>query len=331
MKFKAIKACAGQFDITPMCRVLKVSRSGYYDWLKREPSKRAKQDTILQEKMKAIWQNSRQTYGVPRIHAELQAQGIAIGRKRVSRLMKLAGLKVRQVKPFKPTTTIADETHPVAANLLDRQFTEVKAANKVWLVDITYVATQEGWLYVAAVIDLYSRKIVGLAMADHMRSELVENALKMAKQSRRPSSGLLHHSDRGSQYTGHAYQKYLRKMKVRVSMSRKGDCWDNAPMESFWATLKRECVTDTFASRDEARAVIFDYVMSFYNRRRRHSSLGYLSPEHFEAQYETNLLSVKTGDCHFVKALTISLLIRILIFIIVGFLIMASNPSPVCQ
>lgn len=135
-------------------------------------------------------------------------------------------------------------------------------------------------------------------MAEHMRSDLVENALTMAKQGRRPDSDLLHHSDRGSQYTAHAYQKQLRKMKVKVSMSRKGDCWDNAPMESFWATLKRECVTGTFASRNEARALIFDYVMSFYNRRRRHSSLGYLIPEHFEAQYETNLLSAKSGDCH---------------------------------
>ena len=297
MKYRAIKACKSEFDIRLMCRVLKVSHSGYYDWLKREPSKRSKQDAILQEKIKTIWEDSRQTYGVPRIHAELQAQGIAIGRKRVSRLMKLLDLRVRKVKPFKPTTTIGDESHPVAVNLLNRQFDKVNAPNKVWMVDITYVATQEGWLYVAGVIDLYSRKIVGLAMDEHMRSELVENALKMAKHSRRPGSDLLHHSDRGSQYTGHAYQKQLRKMKVQVSMSRKGDCWDNAPMESFWATLKRECVTDIFASRTEARAVIFDYVMSFYNRRRRHSSLGYLSPLHFETQYETNLLSVKTGDC----------------------------------
>lgn len=289
MKYRAIKACKNEFDIRLMCRVLKVSRSGYYAWLTRKPSKRAKQDAVLQEKMKVIWQDSRQTYGVPRIHAELQAQGITIGRKRVSRLMKLMNLKVRKIKPFKPRTTIADASHPVVANLLDRQFTKVKSPNKVWLVDITYVTTQEGWLYVAGVIDLYSRKIVGLSMADHMRSELVENALTMAKQSRRPGSDLLHHSDRGSQYTGHAYQKQLRKMKVKVSMSRKGDCWDNAPMESFWATLKRECVMDTFTSRVEARTSIFDYVMSFYNRRRRHSSLGYLSPEHFEAQYERQI------------------------------------------
>jgi len=289
MKYRAIKACQGEFDIRVMCRVLKVSRSGYYDWLKREPSKRAKQEAVLQAKIKTIWQDSRQTYGVPRIQAELHAQGIAIGRKRVSRLMKLMDLKVRKIKPFKPRTTIGDASHPVAANLLDRQFTEVKAPNKVWLVDITYVATQEGWLYVAGVMDLYSRKIVGLSMDEHMRSELVEKALKMAKQSRRPSSGLLHHSDRGSQYTANAYQKQLQKMKVKVSMSRKGNCWDNAPMESFWATLKRECVIDTFASRTEARAVIFDYVMGFYNRRRRHSSLGYLNPEHFEAQYKRQL------------------------------------------
>lgn len=273
-----------------MCKVLKVSRSGYYDWLKREPSQRAQEDAVLQDKIKAIWQANHRTYGVPRIHAELQAQGITISRKRVSRLMKLAGLKVRKPKPFKPTTTLGDDTHPVMPNVLDRQFKQVKAPNKVWVVDITYVATQEGWLYVAAVMDLYSRTIVGLAMDDHMRSELVERALTMAKQNRRPGSDLLHHSDRGSQYTARAYQKQLRAMKVQVSMSRKGNCWDNAPIESFWATLKRECVTYCFANRAEARAVIFDYVMSFYNRRRRHSSLGYLSPLQFEEQYPRQLL-----------------------------------------
>ena len=272
------------FAVKSLCRVLKVSRSGYYDWLKRQPSKRQKEDQALKLKIQQIWAAKRQAYGYPRIWAELRAEGLLISRKRVARLMRELALKSKKPKPFKPKTTLSDPSHPVAPNHLARNF-EAKAPNQKWLVDITYVATKEGWLYVAGVLDLYSRKIVGLAMDTHMRTELVERALTTAQGIRQPKKGLLHHSDRGSQYTGKAYRKCLRKLKAKVSMSAKGDCWDNAPMESFWASLKREAAFDTFNSRAEARAAIFDYVMVFYNRQRRHSSLGYLSPEQFEQHY----------------------------------------------
>jgi len=279
-----IKQSQAEFGVKSLCRVLKVSRSGYYDWLKREPSKRQKEDWALKLKIQWIWEAKRQTYGYPRIWAELRAEGLLISRKRVARLMQELALKSKKPKPFKPKTTISDPSHPVAPNHLARNF-EAKAPNQKWLVDITYVATKEGWLYVAGVLDLYSRKIVGLAMDSHMRTELVERALTTAQGLRQPKKGLLHHSDRGSQYTGKAYRKCLRKLKAKVSMSAKGDCWDNAPMESFWASLKREAAFYTFNSRAEARAAIFDYVMIFYNRQRRHSSLGYLSPEQFEQLY----------------------------------------------
>jgi putative transposase len=279
-----IKQSQSVFAVKSLCRVLKVSRSGYYDWLKREPSKRQKEDRALKLKIQWIWEAKRQAYGYPRIWAELRAEGLLISRKRVARLMRELALKSKKAKPFKPKTTISDPSHPVAPNHLARKF-EAKAPNQKWLVDITYVATKEGWLYVAGVLDLYSRKIVGLAMDSHMRSELVERALTTAQGLRQPKKGLLHHSDRGSQYTGKAYRKCLRKLKAKVSMSAKGDCWDNAPMESFWASLKREAAFYTFGTRAEARAVIFDYVMIFYNRQRRHSSLGYLSPEQFEQHY----------------------------------------------
>jgi putative transposase len=229
----------------------------------------------LKLKIQQIWEAKHQTYGYPRIWAELRAEGMLISRKRVARLMQELALKSKKPKSFKPKTTVSDSSHPVAPNHLARKF-EAKAPNQKWLVDITYMA---------GVLDLYSRKIVGLAMDSPMRTELVERALTTAQGLRKPKQGLLHHSDRGSQYTSKAYRKCLRKLKAKVSMSAKGDCWDNAPMESFWASLKREVAFDTFESRIEARAAIFDYVMIFYNRLRRHSSLDYLSPEQFEEQY----------------------------------------------
>lgn len=279
-----IKQSQAEFGVKTLCRVLKVSRSGYYDWLGREPSQRQKADALLKGKIQKIWESKRQTYGYPRIYAELRATGWQISRKRVARLMQELGLQAKKPKAFKPKTTYSDPSHAIAPNHLARNF-EAKAPNQKWLVDITYVATKEGWLYVAGVLDLYSRKIVGLAMDTHMRTELVERALTTAQGLRKPKKGLLHHSDRGSQYTGKVYRKCLRKLQAKVSMSAKGDCWDNAPMESFWASLKREAAFYTFNSRAEARAAIFDYVMVFYNRQRRHSSLGYLSPEQFEEQY----------------------------------------------
>lgn len=279
-----IQQSQAEFGVKSLCRVLKVSRSGYYDWLGRAENERQKADQRLKGEIRQIWEQKRQSYGYPRIHAELVAAGWQIGRKRVARLMQELGLQTKKPKPFKPKTTLSDPNHAVAPNHLARDF-KADAPNQKWLVDITYVATKEGWLYVAGVLDLFSRKIVGLAMDTQMRTELVERALSTAQGLRKPKLGLLHHSDRGSQYTSKAYRKCLRKLKAKVSMSAKGDCWDNAPMESFWASMKREAAFDTFESRIEARAAIFDYVMIFYNRQRRHSSLGYLSPEQFEEQY----------------------------------------------
>jgi putative transposase len=295
MKYEAIKACKNDFCVRQMCKVLGVSSSAYYDYLQRKPCLRLKQDKQLSNRIKAIAKANRYVYGVPRIHAELKAQGIRIGRKRVSRLMKTANIRVKTAKPFKPCTTKVDKSHRFAPNLLNRDF-KATAPKQKWLCDITYIPTREGFLYVAAVEDLFSRRIVGLAMDAQMPTGLVERAFIMATQQHKPQPGLLHHTDRGSQYSSKDYQQRLRDAQVIVSMSRTGNCLDNAPIESFWSTLKRECATGVFATRAEARASIFDYIMTFYNRTRRHSTLGYLSPEQFEKQFlETKIVSVKTG------------------------------------
>ena len=269
-----------------MCELLGVSESGYYAWLKREPSQRMRQDADLKATIISIWNSFRGIYGTPRIYKELKAQGIHISQKRVARLMREAGIQGKMARRKRPQTTQSDDSHAVAPNLLNRQF-KVIQGNKVWLTDITYIETKEGYLYTAGVLDLGSRQLVGLAMADHMRTELVTRAFEMAYQVRQPAAGLLHHSDRGSQYTSHTYRALLEQRDVVVSMSRKGDCFDNAPVESFWATLKRECANWVFEARAEARAVIFQYVMGFYNHKRRHSALGYLSPHDFEMQSMT--------------------------------------------
>lgn len=281
MKYHAIATCKDEFSILSLCDVFEVSRSGYYEWVQREPSKREKQDVELTQHIKLIAKANRYVYGVPRIHAELQEQGIRIGRKRVARLMKMADIQVKQPKPFKPRNTIADKDHRFSPNRLNREF-EASRPDEKWLVDITYISTREGWLYVAGVLDMFSRRIVGLAMDDHMTTSLVKRAFNMAWQSRKPDAGLLHHSDRGSQYTSDEYQTLLSGLDITLSMSHTGQCLDNSPIESFWSTLKRECASFTFDTRSQARATIFDYVMTFYNRTRRHSSLGYISPEQFE-------------------------------------------------
>lgn len=295
MKFEAIKACEADFDISVMCEVFNVSRSGYYAWLNRDASAHSKQDAELTVRIKAISQANRGVYGSPRIYAELKAQGVKTSRKRVARLMKAAGIVVKPFKPIVPRTTQVDHTHRFAPNHLDRDFTATRP-NEKWVADITYVATREGWLYVAAVEDLFSRQIVGLTMAEAMPTHLVETAFHMAWQHRQPDPGLLHHSDRGSQYTSNTFQELLGGLKITISMSRTGECLDNAPIESFWSTLKRECANQVFDTREQARVAIFDYVMVFYNRTRRHSALGYISPEQFENQfYETTFLSTKVG------------------------------------
>lgn len=287
MRYEAVRACQAEFPIVRLCAVLRVSVSGYYAWLKRVPGNREQDNQQLQQTIRDIWQRVRGIYGAPRIHAELQAAGIRVGHNRVARLMRVAGLRGKTIQRRRPATTPADPTHPIAPNRLARQFS-VQRPNRVWLTDITYIETDEGYVYLAAVLDLGSRQIVGMAIADHLRTELVETALDMAFRQRRPKEGLLHHSDRGSQYTSHAYQHRLTERGVTLSMSRVGQCRDNAPMESFWATLKRECADAPFPSRTIARTILFGYIMGFYNQQRRHSALGYLSPVTFEQHLERN-------------------------------------------
>lgn len=291
MRYKAVRAWQAEFPVARLCAALKVSVSGYYAWLKRAPAPRQQANQQLQATIQQIWQRVRGIYGAPRIHAELQAQGIRVGHNRVARLMRVAGLQGKIVRRRRPVTTTSDPTHAVAPNRLARQFT-VMRPNTVWLTDITYIETDEGFLYLAAVLDLASRQVVGMAMADHLRTELVESALDMALIQRRPDAGLLHHSDRGSQYTSQSYQRRLSERRVIVSMSATGQCLDNAPMESFWATLKRECADAPFPTHAFARSELFGYIMGFYNQHRRHSALGYLSPAMFEHQLERNFDSL---------------------------------------
>jgi transposase InsO family protein len=264
-----------------MCQVLEVSENGYYHWRKRGTSQRKQHDEQLIERIEDAYHQHRGHYGSPRIHAELQEQGIHCGKKRIARLMREQHLSARK-KKRKPRTTNSDHDLPVAPNLLERDFA-ADAPNKKWMSDFTYLETQEGWLYLAGVIDAYSRKIVGWSMSEQHDAELVQAALHMALLQRQPGAELIHHSDRGSEYASYRYQMLLHEHHIQRSMSKKGDCYDNALIESFWATLKKECVRDAiFSSRNEARNAVFEYIEIYYNRKRRHSSLGYLSPTHYE-------------------------------------------------
>lgn len=270
-----------EFRVWLLCRVLGVSRSGYYAWRQRPESERSRANRLLELQIRVVHQRSRRSYGSPRITDELKAGGTVCGRHRVARLMRAAGIRAKTVKKYKATTD-SKHTLPVAANLLARQFT-VSHPNRVWVADITYIRTGEGWLYLAAVLDLYSRQIVGWGMSDRIDGELARSALSQALAQRRPLPGLIHHSDRGKQYAAAGYQKLLRDYGAVCSMSRKGDCWDNAPMESFFGTLKQELVyQERFATREEAKAKIFEYIEVFYNRQRRHSANGSVSPVEFE-------------------------------------------------
>lgn len=274
-----------EFDITIMCRLLAVSRSGYYAWRQRQPSAREMADIQLLEEIKKIFATSGETYGSPRIHIELRAEGIRCSRKRVERLMRENGLKVGQKRKNRVITTDSDHDFPVAPNMLDRDFTAEKP-NEKWVTDISYIRTDTGWLYLAVVMDLFSRAIVGWAMRPDLSQTLVLSALRMAITNRQPVAGLLHHSDRGSQYCAHAYRQLQADHKMVTSMSRKGNCHDNAAMESFFATLKKELVDrQHYQNHAEARRDIFAYIEGFYNRRRRHSTLGYVSPIAFENAY----------------------------------------------
>jgi len=283
MRFEFILEEKANFPVSLMCHVLLVSRSGFYAWLKRPKSRRAIANERLAVEAAAIHRESRGTYGSPRVHAELVARGQDIGRKRVERVMRENGIKVQLRRKFRATTD-SEHALPVAPNLLERDFT-ASAPNEAWVTDITYVATEEGWLYLAAILDLFSRRVVGWAMGERLTRDLTLNALDMALTHRRPEAGLLHHSDRGCQYASADYQRALRQRGLVCSMSRKGDCWDNAVAESFFATLKIELVHRTrFTTRAQARAAVFEYIEAFYNRRRRHSTLGYVSPIDFENQ-----------------------------------------------
>ena len=266
-----------------MCHMLEVSRSGYYAWIDRGPSPQAQRRAALAVQVKVAFAASRQTYGSPRITRELADGGFKACRNTIAKLMRQEGIMGRIPKGFVPRTTDAAHDHPIAANELDRQFAPGKGA-PAWISDITYIPTQEGWLYLAAVMDLRTRKILGWAMADHMRVDLVLEALTMALARGKPGQNLLHHSDRGSQYACQHYRQVLAEHEITCSMSRTGNCYDNAVMESFWATYKTEEVyRHPYATRDQAMAAAFNYIEIFYNRQRRHSALGYLSPEAFEA------------------------------------------------
>lgn len=281
MRYRSIDRRRGRYPIRMMCRLLKVSRSGYYAWRARPESTRDKTDRQLTSAIRQIHAESKGTYGSPRIRAELKSQGLDYGRHKVARLMRLAGLKGCPKRRFKVTTQ-SDPSHPVAGNLIKQDFTAA-SANRRWAGDITYISTQQGWLYLAVIMDLYSRRIVGWSMDKWNSRHLVMAALSMALDQRDPQGNLIHHSDRGAQYTSDDFRNELDRHGIQCSMSARGNCYDNSVVESFFGLLKRECVNRVrFRTRDEARAAVFEYIECFYNRKRRHGYLGHVSPEAFE-------------------------------------------------
>jgi putative transposase len=278
-----VRANQASFPVATMCRLLEVSTSGYYDWRDREPSARAIQDSALTEMISEIHTMSRGAYGAPMIHAELAARGVHVGRKRVARLMKEAGLQGVSRRKRTWTTSRAADYRP-APDLVERDFT-ADGPNKLWVADITYVPTWAGFLYLAVVLDVWSRRVVGWAMANHLRTELVLDAFNMAIQQRRPN-GVIHHSDQGSQYTSIAFGKRCQELGVRPSMGSVGDCYDNALCESFFASLECELIDRfTFRTRREARLAVFDWIEAWYNPLRRHSAIGRMSPANFERSH----------------------------------------------
>ena len=282
MRFCFIEDHRNAYPVRTLCAVLEVSPSGYYAWRDRPESARQVADRGLAGDIRRIHTETRAVYGSPRVHAALRAEGRRVGVNRVARLMRHHGIQGRH-KRRAPRTTDSHHSHSIAPNLLNRQFTAA-APNQVWLADITYVPTAEGWLYLAVVLDLFARRVVGWAMSETMPQELTIDALQMAIAQRRPGPGLLHHSDRGSQYAAHAYRRLLEANGMRCSMSRKGNCWDNAPMESFFGSMKTELDDDdvAFETRQEAKVAIFSFIETFYNRRRLHSAIGYRSPDEWE-------------------------------------------------
>ena len=272
-------------SVLRLCELFEVSLSGYYYWRKRQqqPGKRAKEDRALVEQIKAIHTQSRKTYGSPRVTNQLRKNGLKHGRNRIARLMKEQHLCGRQKRRYRVVTTDSNHDQPIAPNLL-AQAPKASRTNQIWVADITYIKTKEGWLFLAAILDLYSRKIVGWNMSPFLDTQLILKALQMALLTRQPPANLIFHSDRGVQYASHDYRQALAHAGLLPSMSRKGNCYDNAIMESFWSTLKLELVYRTnFINRQQARAALFDYIESFYNRQRSHSALNFLSPLDFES------------------------------------------------
>ncbi|QBB81500.1 IS3 family transposase [Shigella flexneri] len=283
-KYALIEQWRQQFPIEAMCQVFGVSRSGYYNWVQHEPSDRKQSDERLKLEIKVAHIRTRETYGTRRLQTELAENGIIVGRDRLARLRKELRLRCKQKRKFRATTN-PNHNLPVAPNLLNQTFAPT-APNQVWVADLTYVATQEGWLYLAGIKDVYTCEIVGYAMGERMTKELTGKALFMALRSQRPPAGLIHHSDRGSQYCAYDYRVIQEQSGLKTSMSRKGNCYDNAPMEIFWGTLKNESLSHyRFNNRDEAISVIREYIEIFYNRQRRHSRLGNISPAAFREKY----------------------------------------------
>lgn len=290
MKYGRMERLRQQFPVALMCRVLGVSESGYYAWRDRPLSPRAQENARLEVEIRAAHHRTRETCGPERLQSDLADHGINVGVDRIKRIRRKLGLRCKQKRKFKATT---DSRHnlPVAPNLLDRNFA-VAAPNQAWVSDITYIPTGEGWLYLAGLKDLFNGELVGYAMSDRMTKNLVMQALFRATSIKRPAKGLIHHSDRGSQYCSHDYQNLLNQFGMRVSMSRKGNCWDNAPMESFWGTLKNELVHHRkFHTRAQAIREITEYIEIFYNRQRKQARLDYLSPAAFAQRYYATQLA----------------------------------------
>jgi len=284
MRYQFIREHEHEYSVQRMCRVLDVTRSGYYAWQPEKAGPREQENQILVGHIRKEYKTSRQTYGSPRIWAALQGQGVTCGRHRVARLMRKEGISPKKRRSSHPVTTQRQPGVIPAPNRLNQDFSAT-TANTKWVSDFTYIDTAEGWLYLAIILDLFSRKVVGWAMAEHMNTALVESALRMALRTRQSAADLLHHSDQGSQYTSAAYESQLVDANIQMSMSRVGNCYDNAVAESFFGTLKAECVTSQFATHALARTTIFEYIEVWYNRQRLHSTLGYLSPAEFERQH----------------------------------------------
>lgn len=290
MKFKLIFEEKARFPVAFMCRLLGVSRAGFYAWLSRPESDRSIENRRLATEIAAVHHESRDTYGSPRVQVELHARGRRVCRHRIARLMREQGLRSKRRRRFVKTTDSAHQ-HPVARNVLERNFTP-EAPNTTWAGDITYIPTVEGWLFLAVIIDLYSRRVIGWAMGARIDRQLAIDALMMAASRRPGASGVLHHTDQGSQYASDDYQLALANLGLLCSMSRRGNCWDNAVVESFFGTLKTEFIHhERFQTRGEAKAKIFDFIEAFYNRRRRHSAIGNLSPVDYENAYAVTRLA----------------------------------------